>query len=126
MSVNQGIMAASAGANYVSFFWGRIRDGVNEKYDKEREEAEKIGALDLDDFNPSRVVGMSRAIFSEQFPKVKIIVGSIRQAKDVRDATLAGAHIVTVPPKFLKSMLQHFKTDEVVGQFFADFRNWLS
>ena len=39
------------------------------------------------------------------------------------DALLAGADIVTVPPKFFPQMVSHPKTDEAVNQFIDDFRN---
>jgi len=45
---------------------------------------------------------------------------------DIRDAALAGAHIVTVPPKFFPDMANHFKTDEVVEQFLSAFKEWVS
>jgi transaldolase len=54
----------------------------------------------------------------------EIIVGSIRHIHDVNDALLAGADIVTVPPKFFPQMVSHPKTDEAVNQFIDDFRNW--
>jgi transaldolase len=56
----------------------------------------------------------------------EIIVGSIRQLMDVNRAMLAGAHIVTVPPKFLGPMARHPKTDEVVDQFVNEFREWMT
>lgn len=105
MSVNQAVMAAAAGARYVSLFWGRIRDG---------------GA------DPFLVVSDAKELLQKDYPNVEIIVGSIRQITDITDAGLAGADIVTVPPKFYPQMIGHFKTDEVVNQFLTDFKNWLS
>src|SRR3989344_1177028 len=54
MSVTQGVMAAHAGAKYVSFFWGRIRDGgKGPAFEKERTEGLEKGIFDKNDFDPS-------------------------------------------------------------------------
>lgn len=70
-----------------------------------------IGLLDC------RVLG-ERNIPSES------IMGSIRHIHDVNDALIAGAHIVTVPPKFCQ-LVSHSQTDEAVQQFITDFQRWL-
>jgi transaldolase len=103
MSYNQAIMAARAGANYVSLFWGRIRDT-----------GQDAGA----------VVSAVHKTFVEWNSPSEIIVGSIRQMIDVNEAIQAGADIVTVPPKFFPLMCAHPKTDEAVAQFIHDFREW--
>jgi transaldolase len=103
MSYNQAIIAAQAGANFVSLFWGRIRD---------------TGA------DASAVVRQVHETFRERGSATEIIVGSIRQMIDVNEAIQAGADIVTVPPKFFPLMTRHPKTDEAVQQFIADFRAW--
>jgi transaldolase len=103
MSYNQAIMAAEAGANYVSLFWGRIRD---------------IG------YDASSVVRQVRATFKEWSSPTEIIVGSIRQMMDINEAIQAGADIVTVPPQFLPLLCRHPKTDEAVDQFIRDFAEW--
>ena len=105
MAFNQAVMAARAGANYVSIFYGRIRD---------------MGA------DAFQVVQRVHQVFREWGVPAEIIVGSIRHLHDVNDALLAGADIVTVPPKFFKPMTQHPKTDEAVQQFLTDFRNWMT
>lgn len=131
MSVSQAIMAAAAGAEYVSLFWGRIRDGGendDEFHTKNRTAMcnnNLIGVED-DDFWPGIVVGKVRHIFDREYPNAKIIAGSMRSVRDIIDAGLAGAHIVTVPPKFFPGMISHFKTDEVVTQFLNDFEKWLT
>ncbi len=126
MSANQAVLAAASGARYVSLFWGRIRDGGFKQEDKsKRLEARKAGMLDNNDFDPFKVVRMARTFLDGGYPGVEIIAGSIRKATDIRDAGLAGAHIVTVPPKFFPQMAGHFKTEEVIKQFFTDFKNWL-
>jgi transaldolase len=103
MSYNQAIMAAQAGASYVSLFWGRIRDTG---------------------FDAASVVRQVHASFVQAGVPAEIIVGSIRQMIDVSEAFQAGADIVTVPPKFLPLMCQHPKTDEAIEQFVRDFREW--
>lgn len=105
MSYNQAIMAARAGANYVSLFWGRIRDTG---------------------YDAAAVVRQVRATLREWNHPSEIIVGSIRHIMDVNEAMQAGADIVTVPPKFFRQMTQHPKTDEAVHQFVTDFQKWLS
>ncbi|MBI2756443.1 MAG: hypothetical protein HYX52_07020 [Chloroflexi bacterium] len=103
MSYNQAVMAAAAGANYVSLFWGRIRD---------------VG------YDAASIVSQVHRTFVERGTPSEIIVGSIRQMIDVNEALLAGADIVTVPPKFFPLMCAHPKTDEAVQQFMKDFRDW--
>jgi transaldolase len=103
MSFNQAVMAASAGANYVSLFWGRIRDTG---------------------YDAASVVRQVRETFTRSGCSTEIIVGSIRQMVDVNEAIQAGADIVTVPPKFFPDLCSHPKTTEAVEQFIRDFREW--
>jgi transaldolase len=105
MSYNQAVMAALAGANYVSLFYGRIRD---------------IGS------DAALVVRQIRETFLARQAPCEIIVGSIRHIQDVNEALQAGADIVTVPPKFFPQLVSHPKTDEAVRQFIADFERWRS
>lgn len=105
MSYNQAIMAAGAGANFVSLFWGRIRD---------------IG------YDAATVVRQVHTTLREGSSPAQIIVGSIRHIMDVNEALQAGADIVTVPPKFFRDMVRHPKTDEAVHQFVTDFAKWLA
>jgi len=103
MSYNQAIIAAQAGANYVSIFWGRIRD---------------VG------YDSGAVVRQVRQTFREWNSPSEIIVGSIRHMMDINEAMQAGADILTVPPPFLPKLCQHPKTDEAVAQFMRDFQAW--
>jgi transaldolase len=105
MSYNQAVMAARAGANFVSLFWGRIRDTG---------------------YDAAGVVRQVRTTFRQWDQPSEIIVGSIRHIMDVNEALQAGADIVTVPPQFFRQMTQHPKTDEAVHQFVTDFQKWLS
>lgn len=105
MSYNQAIMAALAGANFVSLFYGRIRD---------------VG------YDASTIVQKVRETFRQWNQPSEIIVGSIRHICDINEAAQAGADIITVPPKFYEQMVSHPKTDEVVNQFLTDFKHWMS
>ena len=126
MDITQAVMAARAGAKYVSLFWGRIRDGgINEADAAGRDDLKKRKVLDDKDFDPFTVVKLTRQIFDQDKINSEIIVGSIRTVVDIRDAGLAGSHIVTIQPKFFSDMASHFKTDEVIKQFLADFDSWL-
>lgn len=104
MSYNQALMAANAGANFVSLFWGRIRD---------------IG------YDAGQVVNQVHETFRKWNSPSQIIVGSIRHIMDINQAFQAGADIVTVPPQFLPKLCAHPKTDEAVNQFITDFKQWL-
>jgi len=104
MSFNQAVIAAGAGANYVSLFYNRIRD---------------IG------YDASSVVKSVAQAFRANGTQTEIIVGSIRHIYDVNEAFQAGADIVTVPPQFLPKLTSHPKTDEAVEQFISDFRDWM-
>lgn len=127
MSVSQAVMAAAAGARYVSLFCGRIRDGGREqKFAGQRQDLLARGVLVRADFNPAAVVGRTRKLLNASYPEVEIIAGSMRSVSDVCAAGVAGADIVTVPPKLFKDMIGHFKTEEVVNQFLTDFKEWMS
>lgn len=127
MTVSQGMMAAQAGAKYVSLFWGRIRDGgTDENNAAARERLLMERALDQKDFDPAFVVRSVREGIERAGLGAEIIAGSMRGVVDIRDAAAAGAHIVTVPPKFFPAMSSHYKTDEVVEQFLSDFKGWMS
>jgi transaldolase len=103
MSFNQAMMAANAGASYVSLFWGRIRDTG---------------------YDAASVVQSVREVFLEREASTEIIVGSIRQMIDINEAIIAGADIVTVPPQFFPLMCAHPMTERAVQQFVTDFAAW--
>lgn len=99
LSFNQAMLAAKAGATYVSIFTGRIADEGGD---------------------PSIVVRNTRQWLDAWAYTSRIIVGSIRSTMDVQNAALAGAHIVTIPPQFLTKMIDHKYTRETVRQFNQD------
>lgn len=105
LSFNQAVLAAKAGAAYVSIFAGRIADEGND---------------------PAAVIRNVRGWLDEWKSSARIIVGSIRSVMDVQNAALAGAHIITIPPQFLPKMLDHRYTRETVAQFNRDARKAMS
>lgn len=127
MDISQAMMAAHAGAKYVSLFWARIRDAATqEQFTVQKEDLKNRKVLDDKEFDPVFVMQSVSSMIDRAGLKTEIIAGSMRGVTDVRDAGLAGAHIVTVPPKFFPDMMKHFKTDEVVNQFMTDFKGWMS
>lgn len=99
LSFNQSVLAAKAGAAYVSIFSGRIADEGND---------------------PAIVIRNVRTWLDEWKYTAKIIVGSIRTVMDIQNAALAGAHIITIPPQFISKMVDHKYTRETVLQFNRD------
>lgn len=100
-SANQALLAALAGATYVSPFLGR-----------------------LDDISESGIELIEKivAIFG-QYPDIdtQIIAASIRNTTHVTECALAGADIATVPYKVLMQMLKHPLTDAGIEKFKADY-----
>ncbi len=99
MSFGQAMLAAKAGATYVSLFAGRMSD-------------EGVDAAAV-------ISSTAQWLEAWQYP-AKIIVGSIREAINVQDAALAGAHVVTIPPKFLRQLIDHKYSRFTVQQFLGD------
>jgi transaldolase len=98
-SPNQALMAAKAGATYVSPFVGRLDDISHDGM-----------ALVKD------IV----TIFSNYGFKTQVIAASIRHPVHVTEAALAGAHVATIPYDILKKMLRHNLTDEGIQKFQKD------
>ena len=99
LSFNQAILAAKAGATYISIFAGRVADEGND---------------------PALLIRNVRQWLDAWDYTSKIIVGSIRTVMDIQAAALAGAHIITIPPPFLAKMVDHKYTRETVRQFNQD------
>ena len=99
LSYGQAILAAKAGATYVSLFLGRINDEGND--------------------GPS-VVRMTRDWLDLWDHPSKIIAGSIRSVMDIQQAAAAGAHVLTIPPPFLTKMVDHQYSRLTVKQFVQD------
>lgn len=98
-SPNQALLAAKAGATYVSPFVGRLDDISHNGMDLVRD-----------------IV----AIFRNYGFKTQVIAASIRHPIHVTEAALAGAHVATVPYDVLKKMLKHNLTDEGIQKFLKD------
>lgn len=96
----QALLAAKAGAAFVSPFIGRLDD---------------IGQYGSD------LVGEIIAIFENYGIETEIIAASIRGPAHVLDAALAGCDIATIPYDTLKLMVKHPKTDEGIQKFIADY-----
>lgn len=98
-SSNQAILAAKAGASYISPFIGRLddngQDGIN-------------------------VIREIMQIFSKYKFEAEILVASVRHPLHVIEAGKCGADIVTLPPDILHKMLMHPLTDRGVSSFLSD------
>lgn len=98
-SSTQALLAARAGATYVSPFIGRL-DDINQ-----------IG-MDL--------VRQVSDIFRIHALQTEIIAASVRHTTHVIEAALAGAHIATIPYKVIEQMTKHPLTDQGIAKFLAD------
>ncbi|MDC3414943.1 fructose-6-phosphate aldolase [Aquibacillus sp. 3ASR75-11] len=99
---NQALLAARAGATYVSPFLGRLDD---------------IG------HNGLELVGTISELFDRHGIDTQIIAASIRHPLHVTEAALNGAHIATVPFNILGQLVKHPLTDQGIEKFLADWNN---
>ena len=106
-SVPQAILAARAGARYISPFVGRF-DDISEDGLAQLEDV--VTAIGNYDYSDSTVNG----------EQVEVIAASIRSANHVTQAALMGADIATVPFGVLKKMVQHPLTDRGLESFMKD------
>ncbi len=100
-TANQGLLAARAGATFVSPFVGRLDDVSQDGLQVVRDLVEIFSVHDL----PTRV-----------------IAASIRHPLHVTQAALAGADIATVPFKVLEQMFRHPLTDQGIERFLTDWK----
>jgi len=98
-SPNQAILAAKAGAKYVSPFIGRLDD---------------IGQDGMS------LISELKQIFTNYNFKTQILVASVRHPMHVVEAAKIGADVVTLPPDVLGKMLKHPLTDIGLKNFLAD------
>jgi transaldolase len=98
-SPNQALLAAKAGATYVSPFVGRLDDISHDGM-----------ALVRDIVTIFRNYGF----------KTQVIAASMRHPVHVTEAALAGAHVATIPYDVLKKMIKHNLTDEGIQKFLKD------
>lgn len=100
-SATQALMAAKAGATYVSPFIGRLDD---------------IGLEGME------LIREIVAIYENYGFETQVLAASIRQPRHVTDAALAGAHVATIPTKVFDLMLRHPLTDKGLESFLADWK----
>lgn len=101
-SANQALLAARAGATYVSPFLGRLDD---------------IG------HDGMQLIATISQIFKEAQLHTQIIAASIRHPLHVTEAALNGAHIATIPFNVLKQLVKHPLTDKGIEQFLHDWKS---
>jgi transaldolase len=126
----QALLAAKAGAKFVSPFVGRENDYIRKKNKIKfensdyfpREGLRKKGKILEDEGIVSGInlVERCREIFDEEKIKCKILAASIRNKEEFREAVLAGADIVTMPMNTIESLISHFKTREGMVNFTKD------
>ncbi|MEL6819172.1 MAG: fructose-6-phosphate aldolase [Pseudomonadota bacterium] len=98
-SANQALLAAKAGATFISPFIGRLDDMA-------------IDGMDL--------IEEIRTIYDNYGFETQILAASIRTVNHVKEAALIGADVSTVPPATLKSLVKHPLTDKGLAAFLAD------
>lgn len=103
-SLGQALLAARAGASYVSPFIGRLDD--------------------IGEDGVQLVRDMVKVFHNYNF-KTEIIAASVRNAEHVNQVMLAGADIATIPTKVLAELIQHELTDKGLAKFMEDYRNSL-
>ena len=100
-TANQALLAARAGATYVSPFLGRLDDI-------------SVRGTDL--------ISEIAQIFEIAGIETEIIAASVRHPMHVTDCALAGADIATVPYKVIEQMTKHPLTDAGIAKFQADYK----
>ncbi len=100
-SANQALLAAKAGATFISPFIGRL-DDIH------------IDGMDL--------IAEIRQIYDNYDYDTNILAASIRTANHIKEAALIGADYATAPPAVLKSLVKHPLTDKGIETFLADWK----
>jgi transaldolase len=98
-SANQALLAAKAGATFISPFIGRLDD------------------INLDGME---LIQNIRQIYDNYHFETNILAASIRTPNHIREAALIGADYATAPPAVLKSLVNHPLTDKGIASFLAD------
>ncbi len=98
-SANQALLAAKAGATFISPFIGRLDD------------------ISLDGME---LIAEIRQIYDNYDFQTEILAASVRTVNHVKDAALIGADVVTAPPATLKALVKHPLTDKGLDAFMAD------
>jgi transaldolase len=100
-SATQALLAAKAGATFISPFVGRVDDMADDGME---------------------IVSEIRTIYDNYDFKTEILAASIRSVNHVKQAALIGADVATVPAKILKALYQHPLTDKGLESFLADWK----
>jgi len=100
-SANQALLAAKAGATFVSPFVGRHDDN---------------GA------NGMELIRDIRTIYDNYAFDTQILVASVRHATHVLESALIGADVATMPPKVIMALAKHVLTDKGIEGFLADWK----
>ncbi|MFC0279673.1 fructose-6-phosphate aldolase [Falsigemmobacter intermedius] len=98
-SANQALLAAKAGATFISPFIGRLDD------------------INLDGME---LIADIRSIYDNYDFKTQILAASIRSANHMKEAALIGADVATAPPAVIKAMANHILTDKGLEAFMKD------
>jgi len=98
-SANQALLAAKAGATFISPFVGRIDD---------------TGADGME------LISEIRTIYDNYDFKTEILTASVRTVNHVKQAALIGADVITAPPSTLRALVQHPLTDKGLKTFLED------
>ncbi|MEP9399755.1 fructose-6-phosphate aldolase [Mesorhizobium sp. KR2-14] len=98
-SANQALLAAKAGATFISPFIGRLDD---------------MG------FDGMEVIAEIRQVYDNYGFDTEILAASIRTVEHVKRAALIGADVATIPPATLKALVKHPLTDKGLEMFLAD------
>ena len=98
-SANQALLAAKAGATFISPFIGRLDD------------------IHLDGME---LIEDIRLIYDNYGFETEILAASIRSPNHVKDSALAGADVMTAPPKVIRALANHPLTDKGLAAFLAD------
>lgn len=98
-SSNQALLAAKAGATYISPFVGRLDD---------------IGQVGMD------LIRQIKTVYTNYGLKTQILVASVRNPIHVLESTLIGADVATIPLSVIKQLAQHTLTDLGLKKFLAD------
>jgi transaldolase len=98
-SANQALLAAKAGATFVSPFVGRLDD------------------INLDGME---LISEIRQIYDNYGFDTSILAASMRTANHIKEAAMIGADYATAPPSVLKSLVSHPLTDKGIASFVAD------
>ena len=105
MTYNQLVLAAKAGASYVSLFYNRSKEAGE---------------------NPVQIIKDYVATAKESGLAGRLIVGSIRTPEDVSTAVAAGAHIMTIPTKILRQMPFNKRSEETIAEFDKAWQDFLA